>query len=270
MDLRPQNTLDFRKDHRTRGALAQQCSVAVTNNTENEDALATLRCKSAWERFRATKTYDFLAASPLIFWCGFCLHAQLPLLMRRAAQLGGGSIDLGDFLQFAAIGGTAAFFLLAIYLLMIRTKPLARSNGILPRFTGFVGSFFGTSVLFLPAAHLTLPMQAISNVLIFGGNASALCVLYRLGRAFAILPEARQLETSGPYAVVRHPLYVAETVALFGLMLQFQQPWSLLIMIGATALMGARAVNEEHVLAAQFSRYGDYCSRTARFVPHVY
>ena len=257
MGLRPQTALDSR-DHRTGSGSGQQ------------DASTTLKSESTWKRFRTTKTYDFLAASPLILWCGFCLHAQLPLLMRRAAQLGGGSIDLKDFPQFAAIAGTAAFYFLAIYLLMIRAKPLARSRGILPRLIGFFGSYFGTIILFLPVAHLTLPMQAISNVLIFGGNAGAVYVLCRLGRAFAIMPEARQLETDGPYALVRHPLYVFETIALFGLMLQFEQPWALLITVGATTLMGARAVNEERVLAAQFSKYPDYCTRTARFVPRVY
>lgn len=254
MDLRPQTALD----HWTGGGSAGQ------------DASATPKSESTWKRFRNTKTYDFFAASPLILWCGFCLHAQLPLLMRRAAQLGGGSIELRDFLQFAAIGGTAAFYFLAIYLLMTRAKPLARSKGVLPRLIGLVGSFFGTSVLFLPVADLTLPMQAVSNVLIFGGNTGAVYVLYRLGRAFAILPEARQLETSGPYALVRHPLYVFETIALFGLMLQFQQPLAVLITVGATILIGARAVNEERVLAVQFSNYLDYCSRTARFLPRVY
>jgi protein-S-isoprenylcysteine O-methyltransferase Ste14 len=112
--------------------------------------------------------------------------------------------------------------------------------------------------------------QALSNALIFGGCGGALFVLLRLGCAFSMLPEARKLETGGPYAIVRHPLYVCETVAYLGLVLQFRQPWALLIMLVGSAVMGVRAVFEERVLKAQFPQYAAYCATTSRFVPGIY
>jgi protein-S-isoprenylcysteine O-methyltransferase Ste14 len=41
-----------------------------------------------------------------------------------------------------------------------------------------------------------------------------------LGRSISILPQARQLVTSGPYAFVRHPLYLGEMTAMLGIAMQ--------------------------------------------------
>lgn len=42
---------------------------------------------SRWARFRATKTYDFLVAIPLILWYALALKDKLPLLRHRSEQL---------------------------------------------------------------------------------------------------------------------------------------------------------------------------------------
>jgi protein-S-isoprenylcysteine O-methyltransferase Ste14 len=243
------------------------CAAKVAAERNNESFIALVL---GWRRFRTTKAYDLLAASPLIVWYGLGLHSQLPLLHQRAVELGTGDISSKEFLQFAALIGSAAFSLVAIYFLATRSLPLARSKGALPRVTAIAGSFLGSSVFFLPAAHLTLAMQTLSNTLIFAGCGGALFVLLRLGRAFSMLPEARKLDTGGPYAIVRHPLYVCETLAYLGLMLQFQQPWALFIMLVGSAVMGARAAFEERVLEAQFPQYASYRAHTSRFVPGVY
>jgi protein-S-isoprenylcysteine O-methyltransferase Ste14 len=59
--------------------------------------------------------------------------------------------------------------------------------------------------------------------------ASSIYVSCWLGRSFSIFPEGRELVTHGPFSVVRHPLYLTEQIAALGTMLQFNQPWSLLL-----------------------------------------
>jgi len=115
--------------------------------------------ESCWDRFRATKSYDLLVGAPLMLWLAFGLHAQSTLLVGRAAELFSGNIDLRNFLQFAAFLGSFSFNIAMIYFLIVRTKPIARSKGLLSRITAFVGAFLGTSILLLPAAKLTLPTQ---------------------------------------------------------------------------------------------------------------
>jgi hypothetical protein len=118
----------------------------------NGDSVASI-VTFGWRRFRNTKTYDLLTASPLIGWYWFGLHSQMPLLHQRAAELGAGSISLKDLLQFDALLGSAALNLIAIYFLAIRSLPLARSKGVVPRVTAIAGSFLGSGILFLPAAQ---------------------------------------------------------------------------------------------------------------------
>ena len=225
---------------------------------------------SVLTQFRRSRIYDLLAAFPLMLWCGFCLSAQLPLIMRHLTELLSGAIAPIDLLQFAALMGSAAFNLAAIHFLIGRTKPTAKSRGFLPRATAFASAFLGVSIYFLPTSHLTLAMQIVSNLLIFGGYGGALFVLFRLGRAFAIMPEARELRMRGPYAFVRHPLYVCETIAYSGMVLQFREPWAFLIMAASSVFMFARTIFEERVLEDEYSEYASYCARTARFIPGLF
>ena len=46
-------------------------------------------------------------------------------------------------------------------------------------------------------------------------------VIAYLGKSFSIIPQARRLVREGPYSVVRHPLYLAEEVALLSCLLRF-------------------------------------------------
>jgi protein-S-isoprenylcysteine O-methyltransferase Ste14 len=78
------------------------------------------------------------------------------------------------------------------------------------------------------------------------------------------------LVVSGPYAVIRHPLYLGEGVALVGLTLQFLSLSALLILMLQCACQVVRMNNEEQVLLRTFPQYGTYMIRTARLIPHVY
>lgn len=70
-----------------------------------------------------------------------------------------------------------------------------------------------------------------------------------LGRSFGIRPARRRLVTRGPYAVMRHPLYVAEWLCGAGLCLVHPSPGNLAVLVLTGALLAARARLEERVLA---------------------
>ena len=84
------------------------------------------------------------------------------------------------------------------------------------------------------------------------------------------MPEARALVTTGPYALIRHPLYLAENIGTLGLMLQFQQPWASLLGAAAILVQYWRTIFEESVLLEAYPAYTAYRAHTWRFLPYVF
>jgi protein-S-isoprenylcysteine O-methyltransferase Ste14 len=220
-------------------------------------------------RARQTKTYDAVAALPLILWFAYGALQLRPVLAHDAAMVASGAATLFNWVQLVALSMTALFDLLLIYLLMVRDTPVAKSRGALPRIFAFAGTFLGVGILQLPVAPLSLPMQLLSAVLIGIGSLGSLLVLWRLGKSFSIMPEARKLVTAGPYAHVRHPLYTVEMINIVGTALQFAAPWSWLVALGVMSLLWVRSHFEEQVLADTYPEYGAYRARTKRFIPGI-
>jgi protein-S-isoprenylcysteine O-methyltransferase Ste14 len=219
--------------------------------------------------FRSTKLYDLLMGVPLILWFGNGAVQLRPTLVAEAAAILGGAASLFLWVQFLALLAAALFNLLLVWLVVVRDKPVLKSRGLLPRLTGFVGTFLGVGILHLPVAPLSLGWQIVAALLVLTGSTAAALILWRLGKAFSIMPEARSLVTVGPYAYARHPLYVAELVTLLGTAIQFQQPWAGLLAAAVAALQVARSLFEEQVLMQAYPEYAAYRVRTKRFIPGV-
>ena len=124
-------------------------------------------------------------------------------------------------------------------------------------------------ILRLPVADLGLSAQLAACFLIGCGSLCSIFIVSRLGKSFSILPEARRLVTSGPYAFARHPLYAAEMLTIAGTAIQYQQPWAVLLAVAVIALQVTRSIFEERVLLEAFPDYGAYRARTKRFIPGV-
>jgi protein-S-isoprenylcysteine O-methyltransferase Ste14 len=175
--------------------------------------------------FSRTKAYDLLAAAPLIAWYLLGLHKQAPLTLIRVNEIRSGAIPLLDALQLIALAASFVLTFMLIYALIARKTPTSKTKGILPRAVALCGTFLGNAFLFLTAVQLPLAMQILADLFIIAGVLGSMFAISQLGGAFSLMPEARKLVTSGPYARVRHPLYLAEMTGVVGLMLQFQQPW---------------------------------------------
>jgi protein-S-isoprenylcysteine O-methyltransferase Ste14 len=180
-----------------------------------------------------------------------------------------GSADSLMLLQFASLIFSALFCLLCVWLLLIRDKPVLRAQGVLPRIAALAGTFLAVGMLRLPVPDMSLFQQATIFLLIGLGTAAAIVILARLGKSFSIMPEARTLVTSGAYAYVRHPLYSAEIVIVLGMILQYQQPWALIMGGAVIVLQVIRSLYEERVLSEAFPEYAAYRTRTKRFIPGI-
>ena len=220
--------------------------------------------------FEHTKAYDLLAALPLIAWYLFGLVKQAPLTWLRMKDALRGTITLLNFLQLIALLGSFILIFLLVYVLLTRRVPELKAKGGLPRAVAICGAFLGNGFLYLKPVALSLPTQILADLLIIASTVGSLFVLSRLGESFSMMPEARKLVTSGPYAVIRHPLYLAEMVGVLGLILQFQQPWALLLGMSVFAFLYWRTEFEEGVLLAAYPEYVAYRTRTSRFIPYVF
>jgi protein-S-isoprenylcysteine O-methyltransferase Ste14 len=215
-----------------------------------------------------TKLYDLAAATPMVVWFSFGIGGSLlqigaPISQTLNSHDGGA---LAIFPQLAHV----VFLSLLILLLVIRRPPLRKAQGLLPRVVGIVGFLLPLVVLALPRAKLTPSMTIFSSTTVLVGTIASIVIAAWLGRSFSIFPQARALVTEGPYRVVRHPLYLAELIAVFGGMWEFEQPWSFLVMLVAFGAQLPRMHFEEQVLAQAFPSYRDYANRTARLLPGLY
>jgi protein-S-isoprenylcysteine O-methyltransferase Ste14 len=112
--------------------------------------------------------------------------------------------------------------------------------------------------------------QSVAGLgLALAGTCWVLVAVAVLGRCFGILPEARGLVTRGPYRVIRHPVYLGELTAAWGLVLAAASARNLLLGALLTVAQFARMRLEERELTAAFPAYADYARATPRLLPRL-
>ena len=76
---------------------------------------------------------------------------------------------------------------------------------------------------------------------------------------------------SGPYAIVRHPIYVAGFLIVVGLPLALGSLWALIPVAVATPILIVRTIFEDRLLQAELSGYQEYASRVRyKLLPGVW
>ena len=118
-------------------------------------------------------------------------------------------------------------------------------------------------------AHLPVWSLVMANVLVAAGAAFSIYSLLYLRLNFSILPEARGLTTSGPYRIVRHPVYLGEILGAIGLTLALPSLLSLVVLVSFVGAQLIRTRMEERVLSAQLAGYAAYAQRTPRLLPFI-
>jgi protein-S-isoprenylcysteine O-methyltransferase Ste14 len=225
---------------------------------------------------RRTKLYDLFVALPFIAWLLFRAAQMLPSLIEQIAlasffffQINPSALPLSLVLIILSKVGTLVFLSTLVLMFAMRHVPIGRARGFYPRFAALAGTFSTVGLVWLPPRELSPMVYLISLLLIIGGTAFALSAVFALGRSISLMPEVRKLITWGPYALVRHPLYVGEMIAATGLAMQFLMPWALILLGLSCILQFERVRNEERVLVQAFPRYRDYMANTSRFLPGV-
>jgi protein-S-isoprenylcysteine O-methyltransferase Ste14 len=85
-----------------------------------------------------------------------------------------------------------------------------------------------------------------------------------------VAPDQRVIST-GPYAIVRHPMYSGALVMLVGTPLALGSWWGLLMSVLMIFAIAWRALDEEGFLLKNLPDYAEYCQRVRyRLVPFVW
>lgn len=83
--------------------------------------------------------------------------------------------------------------------------------------------------------------------------------------------QGQQVITSGPYALVRHPMYLAMILMMTASPLALGSYWAMLPSILFILLLAARAKNEEELLLTELKGYREYTQKTRyRLFPGVW
>lgn len=190
--------------------------------------------------------------------------------LAKLTSLLGGDGPLEAMALVATAGLTAAFYALIVWAYLRRGPASATSRVRLALVAAPVATFLPFSLPFLGTGGSSALVIGVGDVLLVLGLAWSLWSVRTLDRSLSIVPQARQLVDRGPYAWVRHPLYLGELVAMLGLALTLGGPLPLLGWMALVLLQAYRAVQEERLLGLALPGYEQYRARTARIIPAVF
>jgi protein-S-isoprenylcysteine O-methyltransferase Ste14 len=167
---------------------------------------------------------------------------------------------------------TLAFFSFLFIMYMVRGRAVARDHNPVAVIAAMVGSFILFAMILVPspARSENLVVLTVSNLCLAVGMTEAIYALAYLRHRFSIVPEARGLVTSGPYRVVRHPIYLGEILAGFGLVLPTIAGPPALVFVVFLAAEVVRTYYEERVLRRTYPEYAAYAAGTRRLIPLVF
>jgi len=142
---------------------------------------------------------------------------------------------------------------------------LAAVGLYLPSLLVFSGSSFGSTALLLASSGSLLAVAGVALVLRSRAE---------LGPAWSFVPKADQgtgLVTTGPYRLVRHPIYLGLALLVMGEALAFASwPALMIVLFGIVPTFAWRARAEEKLLRRTFGqRYAVYQQRAKMLIPYV-
>jgi protein-S-isoprenylcysteine O-methyltransferase Ste14 len=138
------------------------------------------------------------------------------------------------------------------------------------------GLFFPSLLIFSgrSEASMALPLALSGCLLALAGAALVLRSRGELGPGWSFVPKADQgtgLVTTGPYRLVRHPIYLGLALLAIGEALAFGSwPALMIVLSGIVPTFAWRARAEEKLLSRTFGeRFALYQRRTKMIIPHV-
>jgi protein-S-isoprenylcysteine O-methyltransferase Ste14 len=146
---------------------------------------------------------------------------------------------------------------------------------VVANFAAF-GLFFPSLMIFSASTEssMALLLASSGSLLAVAGAALVLRARAELGSAWSFVPKADRetgLVTTGPYHLVRHPIYLGLILLAVGEALAFGSwPAFFIVLSGMVPTFAWRACAEEKLLSRTFGeRYEVYRQRTKMIIPNL-
>jgi Isoprenylcysteine carboxyl methyltransferase (ICMT) family len=225
---------------------------------------------AALSRIRASDGYERVVRDLGCVWFLLLATVAAWVTCARLKTLRSADLTLPEIANFTSSLCVISIYVSLAWLILHRPSSVARTKGILPSVTALIGTYLPWSFILLSVDRDPRGLNALSLAFLVTGAAGTVVVIAYLGKSFSIIPQARRLVREGPYSVVRHPLYLAEEVALLSCLLRFFSPVTLALFLVHGALQIARIRFEENLLRSAFPDYEEYARSTSRLIPHVW
>jgi protein-S-isoprenylcysteine O-methyltransferase Ste14 len=137
----------------------------------------------------------------------------------------------------------------------------------------YVAVQFAT-ILFLLLTGRWFVRHPVGLAVQLAGIGLVLWAVFEMGwrrlRVHPVVDHATQLVTTGPYKVVRHPMYAASMMTVVPMVAQDFGWLRFAALVLLVVDLAAKAQFEERLLCAKFPDYPDYQKRVKQLVPWVY
>ncbi len=122
-------------------------------------------------------------------------------------------------------------------------------------------------------SNVPVLLVIVANAIVLSGYILVFFVLRENSYASRIIEveKGQKVITTGPYAIVRHPMYLGVLLMYLSTPLALGSYWALIFFLPLLPLIVARLLNEEEVLLRELPAYKEYCQKTRyRLIPFIW
>jgi protein-S-isoprenylcysteine O-methyltransferase Ste14 len=122
-------------------------------------------------------------------------------------------------------------------------------------------------------SHMPDFVAILGNILLLAGWLGILFVFRANSYAAATIQvtSGQTVISTGPYAIVRHPMYAAALLMLLGIPIALGSWWGIVVFVALLPALAWRLLDEERVLLRDLDGYADYRRRVRyRLIPLIW
>jgi protein-S-isoprenylcysteine O-methyltransferase Ste14 len=161
----------------------------------------------------------------------------------------------------------------------LRAGPAAEREPLQKRIQAFASIFVG-AIFIVSAIDYRIGWSTVPTSVVVLGNvlvAIGFWLIFWVFRANSFASSTIELSAgqsvidTGPYALVRHPMYAAAFLLFCGVPLALGSWWGLLVLLALIVVLVVRLLDEEVFLARNLPGYAEYCAKIPyRLLPGVW